>query len=49
MYFSPGLEALFLGGGGELLLDAAILLFSFFFLLADLSDVSEIFRKKVLM
>ena len=36
-----------LGGGGELLVDAAILLFSFFFLRADLSEVSEILRKKV--
>ena len=47
-YFSPGFETLFFGGGGELLVDAAILLFSFFFLLADLSEVSEIFRKKSL-
>ena len=48
MYFNPGFVTLFLGGGGELLVDAAILLFSFFFLRADLSEVSEILRKKVL-
>ena len=54
-YLRPGAEVLvtlFLGGGGELLLGAAILLFSFFFLRVDFEadcEVSDICKKRVVL